>query len=1356
MTKILNTLRVTGTGSGQAFGVTGGYVSVNDSINIGGSLLPSSRLDINGTSSTTYINLLVNNSSVLNAGTVSLNLLGNYSLLFGTQSVSGTWSIYQYSTASNYFAGKIYQNSLYNSGDNLQVNGSGYINRLLISGDAGLNGDDSALKIKYVNRLCIDLTYSGTMSAGDNITLTVRGGSTVTTLYSYTASGTESLNTGLNNALRKLITNQFPNYLWYVDGSTIFAPQGAASGFWTASVSMSAPLASYSITPSNGSFVDKTSGASNANIPSLNLGVSSIGYPFILFQSGSTRDTSNTGDAIISKSTLSRFQTFETSGNVLYFWGAGNTTTNPIQSTLMGAKIAKSGVLTGQTLYITSYENAGAGLTASSGSASMVKIGNPAGNSTFIATSGNASLTQLTLEPTISQRLTANGITRGLWINGVFSTAETRATSTYSIATLGAIGATISLFANSIQLNSPYSIVGSSASQAASGIASSINSYSLTNGGYSATSSGVSIVVTAPTGSGSGANSYITSYQGVGTTITLTSFIGGVDGGSASDWRSFDDPSNAGHTVYQSGKLSKNYFAGRTIFGATFGSSSDDTTSLLQVIGTASINNLILSNSISSGGYSVLVRNSSSGKIETFTASLTASMIGGTGSTNYLSYFNSSSTIAQSSIYQGSTNKTIVMGYVSPSTYDTDTNVLRVKGDVYFDNISNKFNIGGVQLFDNTNSNIALGNGANNGGTAGSNNVALGYSSLMSNQTGIYNVGVGFNTLQTLTAGSYNMAVGANALYNNKGNRNTSIGYQSGYTSTGDGNTFIGNLSGTGMTSGNYNTFIGASSSWTSSVPSNYVVITDGIGTKKLVIDNTNAVKLYGPLIDIVGSTGLSGQVLSATSGGFVWINSISGVVNGSGSASYIPLWSSSTGLSSSNIYQGLSGSIIIGYSNPSIYNSDDSKIRIGGNFTIDSFTSKILINGTQLFDDSRNNISLGASAGGNGLYGGTGSYNISIGRDSLKSSTASRNVAIGYQSLGSSTYTSVSAYGSPDDNIAIGYRAANTVKGSGNLAIGTDAMYNANGVVIGNHGLGFYTLKNLSSGQYNHAYGDQSMLNLTTGSNNVGLGRFTLYGTGVNPNFSNNTGVGHQSLQQMSTGQGNIGLGYISGGSITSGSSNIVISNIATSISTGSYNVAIGNYDAPNSSNTIYLSDGAGNLRLMVDSSGQTNMYGTASWGSGNSSIQIDNKSIVMQFAGATGSGITTITTGYSYINEYSYPGSSVLIATISVAPNCNSFYEITVYADYYTGGSDNGYAYTKIAASMARPYLAPSPNIVGFATQSIYQLRYDGGGFNGGSAYLVPGTNSFTINHIVASGSVSSFRFRYELKTTVQNPFV
>ena len=1064
-----------------------------------------------------------------------------------------------------------------------------------------------------------------------------------------------------------------------------------------------------------------------------------------------------------------------------------------------------------------------------------------------------------------------------------------------------------------------------------------------------------------------------------------------------------------------------NYFAGRTLYGAT----ADDGTSLVQIAGTLSSQNILLTTNTpttTSSLYSVVVRNNSNGRLETFTASLSSgtSSISGTGSTNYLALFNSSSTIAQSSVYQGATNKTIVIGYVSPSTYDTDTNALRVKGDVYFDNISNKFNIGGVQLFDNTNNNISLGNFANSGGTAGSNNVALGYSSLMSNQTGTYNVGVGFNALQTLTAGSYNMAVGANALYNNKGNRNTSIGYQSGYNSTGDGNTFIGNLSGTGMTSGNYNTFIGASSSWTSSIPSNYVVITDGIGTKKLVIDNTNSVKFYGPLIDIVGSTGLSGQVLSATSGGFVWATSSS-----SSSLSFIQGGNSFGALAklgtndnyalqfqtnaTTKMIIGTAGDVNINTSSNPSY-----KLNVSGSVNFDSYLSSVVINGVQLFDDTGKNISLGASAGGNGLYGGSASYNIAVGHDSLRYNTnvIGKNIAIGYQSL---------MNGNGYDNIAIGYRAGMGLTSSGNIAIGDSAIglvSTSNGV--SNHGIGCYSLQNFNSGVYNHSYGDQSMRFLSSGSYNTSLGGFALRGgplaTGSYSNNtavgyrsmgvgistgSNNTALGYATLTNLSTGSNNTALGYATLTNLSTGSNNVVVGcsysgSLLTSgnfnimlgqgdgISTGSYNVLIGNYTTTtNTSNYVYLADGNSNLRMFIDDSGNTtfngnvttlvgsvnigtssnvaydlnvngysyfysntslytpgtdditvrigksilisesslgsssfinglnvntvntysgsisipnssgihnttinpsvkfstsgtnvtvaqagtgqraisglqiitdvtgtifgtvshlaglmlaglygagntsnhtigtyyqilindsaewggvtfsNRYGiyqygssdknylngnlllgttvdsgyqlqigeglTASWGTGNTSIQIDNKSIVMNFPGGDGQGVTTTTTGYYVVSQSSAVSSPVTIATISVAADAVSFYEITVYADSYNSGispatSSHGYSLTKIVASLVRPYeygVHIPQNISGFTTSNIYQMTYNAGATPSAfsntqsGAFLVASTQSIVLKQNVTSGSNYSYRLRYEIKTTVEGPF-
>jgi hypothetical protein len=185
----------------------------------------------------------------------------------------------------------------------------------------------------------------------------------------------------------------------------------------------------------------------------------------------------------------------------------------------------------------------------------------------------------------------------------------------------------------------------------------------------------------------------------------------------------------------------------------------------------------------------------------------------------------------------------------------------------------------------------------------------------------------------------------------------------------------------------------------------------------------------------------------------------------------------------------------------------------------------------------------------------------------------------------------------------------------SGNIAIGDSAIglvSTSNGVA--NHGIGFYSLQNFKSGAYNHSYGDQSMRFLSSGSYNTSLGGYALRGGGlsgfVTGTYSNNTAVGYQSmggfistgsnnvavgyntLIALSTGSNNVAVGYYSGSLLTSGNSNIMLGQ-GDGISTGSYNVLIGNYMASNTSNYVYLADGNSNLRMFIDNSGNTTFNG-------------------------------------------------------------------------------------------------------------------------------------------------------------------
>jgi hypothetical protein len=62
MTKILNSLKVTGTGSSsQALGVTGGYVSINDKLRIGDWSIPTATVNINSPGTTSSTNATYRN-----------------------------------------------------------------------------------------------------------------------------------------------------------------------------------------------------------------------------------------------------------------------------------------------------------------------------------------------------------------------------------------------------------------------------------------------------------------------------------------------------------------------------------------------------------------------------------------------------------------------------------------------------------------------------------------------------------------------------------------------------------------------------------------------------------------------------------------------------------------------------------------------------------------------------------------------------------------------------------------------------------------------------------------------------------------------------------------------------------------------------------------------------------------------------------------------------------------------------------------------------------------------------------------------------------------------------------------------
>jgi hypothetical protein len=180
---------------------------------------------------------------------------------------------------------------------------------------------------------------------------------------------------------------------------------------------------------------------------------------------------------------------------------------------------------------------------------------------------------------------------------------------------------------------------------------------------------------------------------------------------------------------------------------------------------------------------------------------------------------------------------------------------------------------------------VAIGANVLQSNTTGVGNTAIGTGivavtnpAMVTNTTGSYNVAIGSSALQANTSASNNTAVGFQAGYSNTvGAGCTYLGNQSGYLATGNYNTLIGYSTGSGLTTGVNNTFVGQGSGYTITTgsknsilgfysgnqggldirtASNYIVLSDGDGNPRVVVNDSGALGLNG------ANYGTSGQAL--------------------------------------------------------------------------------------------------------------------------------------------------------------------------------------------------------------------------------------------------------------------------------------------------------------------------------------------------------------------------------------------------------------------------------------------------------------------------------------------------------------
>jgi hypothetical protein len=518
------------------------------------------------------------------------------------------------------------------------------------------------------------------------------------------------------------------------------------------------------------------------------------------------------------------------------------------------------------------------------------------------------------------------------------------------------------------------------------------------------------------------------------------------------------------------------------------------------------------------------------------------------------------------------------------------------------------------------NANTAIGWLALTSTTSGSNNTSVGYYANALNQLGSGNSSFGTYTGSAVT-GSNNTAIGSEALrYATSGSNNTAIGYQAGSgISTGGKNVIIGSYAGLiapiSMTGSNYIVFSDGDANirgyFNSSgvfnianLTASSVVFTDA--SKNLVSTGTVAVNqggtgtttpalVAGTNITITGSwpnqtinsSNTGGTVTSVAATVPAFLSVAGSPITSSGtlaitlSGTALPVANGGTGQTTANTaFNALAPSQTGNSGKYLTTNGTDTSWAVNASGDVVGPASATA-NGIALFNSTTGKlIKDSASTDGLiqgmtvGLGGGSIATNTALGVSALAvNTTGTLNTAIGYQAGQSITTGQL--------NTVIGYRAGSNITtginntyigvaagsgstattGSSNTGVGYNALTAIATTAEGNSTFGSIAGQNITTANYNSAFGYQTLALSTTGANNTVYGAF--------------------ALQNSTTASGNTALGYQSGQNITTGAKNVII---------GSY-TGLGAPISATGSNYIIFSDGDANVRGYFNSSGVFNI---------------------------------------------------------------------------------------------------------------------------------------------------------------------
>lgn len=194
-------------------------------------------------------------------------------------------------------------------------------------------------------------------------------------------------------------------------------------------------------------------------------------------------------------------------------------------------------------------------------------------------------------------------------------------------------------------------------------------------------------------------------------------------------------------------------------------------------------------------------------------------------------------------------------------------------------------------------------------------------------------------------------------------------------------------------------------------------------------------------------------------------------------------------------------------------------------------------------------NTAIGVQA----LQYSTGSDNTAIGNGALTSlTTGDDNVAIGDRAIGVSTGV--------NRTIAIGTQAGQQHTGNDSVAIGHQALSAPSSSGLYNIAIGSAALGSSTTGASTVAVGRRAGSGITIGSGNTAIGNDAMVGSGTAITGSNNVAVGNTASANITTGYQNVSIGQNAGTALSTGFNNTFIGRYAAQLNTdGAGNIAIG-----------------------------------------------------------------------------------------------------------------------------------------------------------------------------------------------------